>query len=515
MEGVLMQTSYDVVVVGGGGSGLAAALSAAQRGASACVLEKQPQLGGSTSIAVGSFTANRTHYQQRLGISDSPEDHDEDTGKFSPPGLEARNNRTLRRFLLTHAADTFRWLTDMGVVFHGPSPEPPNRVPRMHNVVPNAKAYIAALHSQLLRHGATIVVNCPARSLVRENGRVVGVRAGYNGQSVTFTARRGVVLGAGDYSNSPEMIGRYKGEQYTRVEGINPFCTGDGHRLAESVGGRLVNMDVTLGPEFRFVAPLDKGFMQLLPAGGPLAWLMGRMLPLVPQWVIRRMIKRLLVTWQHPDNKLLDDGIILVNSRGERYCNERLAPDREIATASQAGKIAFMLLDERLTERYSRWPNFVSTAPEIAYAYVQDYLRLRPDVSSAGNSLAEVAAARSLPIRSFEKTVETFNCYVAGKIPDPFGRTGDHEPLRGNRWVLLGPLKPYFTLTDGGVLVNESLQVLDEAGLPIEGLYAVGQNGLGGQILWAHGLHIAWAMTSGRLVGEILGTQGRSSAVNA
>jgi len=37
---------------------------------------------------------------------------------------------------------------DMGLTFHGPSPEPPNRVPRMHNVVPNAKAYIATLQSR-------------------------------------------------------------------------------------------------------------------------------------------------------------------------------------------------------------------------------------------------------------------------------------------------------------------------------------------------------------------------------
>lgn len=67
-------------------------------------------------------------------------------------------------------------------------------------------------------------------------------------------------------------------------------------------------------------------------------------------------------------------------------------------------------------------------------------------------------------------------------------------------------MKPYFTTTEGGAAVNEQLQVLDTAGRPIDGLYAVGQNGLGGQILWGHGLHIAWALTSGRLVGQRLGS---------
>ncbi len=53
-------------------------------------------------------------------------------------------------------------------------------------------------------------------------------------------------------------------------------------------------------------------------------------------------------------------------------------------------------------------------------------------------------------------------------------------------------------------MVNELMQVLDKDGQAIPGLYAVGQNGLGGMILWGHGLHIAWAMTSGRLAGTAL-----------
>ena len=51
---------------------------------------------------------------------------------------------------------------------------------------------------------------------------------------------------------------------------------------------------------------------------------------------------------------------------------------------------------------------------------------------------------------------------------------------------------------------NLKAALLDENGEPIHGLFAVGQNGLGGQILWGHGLHIAWALTSGRLVGKFL-----------
>ena len=64
--------------------------------------------------------------------------------------------------------------------------------------------------------------------------------------------------------------------------------------------------------------------------------------------------------------------------------------------------------------------------------------------------------------------------------------------------MLLGPVKAYFTTTEGGAAINQRLQVLDQQDQPIPGLYAAG---LGGMVLWSHGLHIAWAMTSGRLAG--------------
>ena len=497
-----MKTDYDVIVLGGGGSGLAAAVSAAENGADVVLLEKNPQLGGTTGIAIGSFTANRTTMQRKAGIDDDLDHHCEDAGKFAPPEIEARNNPALRRFFLGQGADTFDWLRGMGLSFYGPNPEPPNRVPRMHNVVPNAKAYIATFQARLLRLGGTIHCDAPARELILDEGRVVGVVVELDGRRAELRARRGVILATGDYANSPQIISQHKGPQFADVEGIDETATGDGHLLAQAAGAKLVNMDVTYGPEIRFVAPPHKDITQLFPTKGILAKAMGRMMPLVPKFVIHAMIKRLLVTWQHPENALFDDGAILVNTRGERFCNERVGPDREVAIARQPDKICYILLDQRLVEHYSKWPHFISTAPKIAYAYVADYLRLRPDVAVAGDSLASVAARRGLPEETLQETLDAFNRYASGSEPDPYGRTGDTEPLQGNRWVLLGPAKAYFTTTEGGAAINLEMQVLDESDNPIPGLYAAGQVGLGGMILWGHGLHIGWALTSGRLAGR-------------
>ena len=294
------------------------------------------------------------------------------------------------------------------------------------------------------------------------------------------------MLAAGDYANNPRMISEHKGADFSLIEGIDPFSTGDGQQLAASVGGRLLNMDVTYGPELRFIPPSRKPFSQLLPSSGLAAHVMGRLMPLVPKWFVTAMIKRLLVTWQHPEENLFQDGAILINRQAARFCDETRSPLREIAIAGQPDKIAFILLDAELADRYSKWPHFISTAPEIAYAYTDDYLRMRPDVAIEAYSWREIAAKRNIPKQL------TLNC---DHVPPP------KRELRGNRLVLLGPVKAYFTTTEGGAAIDHKFRVLDESDAPIEGLYAVGQTGLGGQILWGHGLHIAWAMTSGRLVG--------------
>ncbi|MBN2294203.1 MAG: FAD-dependent oxidoreductase [Pirellulales bacterium] len=499
-----MKTLYDVIVVGGGGSGLAAAVSAAENGMDVAILEKNSHLGGTTGIAIGSFSANRTLLQRKAGIEDTLESHVEDAAKFADPEIDSRNNDDLRRFFLGHSGETIQWLMDMGVSFYGPNPEPPNRVPRMHNAIPNAKAYIAALQVRLLRLRGTIICKTPVCKLVCDNGQVNGVEARIEGKSTLFKAKQGVVLATGDYPNSAEIIAKYKGPQYSNIGGINETATGDGHLLAREVGARLVNMDLTYGPEIRFIPSRKKNLTQILPAKGPLARIMGRLMPLVPQAVVNTVIKRLLVTWQHPENAILDDGAILVNSRGGRFCDETRWPDREIAIAAQPDGICYLLLDKRLIERYSAWPHFVSTAPEIAYAYVADYLRLRPDIAVSDNSVERVAQRRNIPPGALRQTVESFNRFATGITSDPFDRGGNVRPLDGNRWVLLGPAKAYFTTTAGGVAIDEQLHVLDDSGSPIPGLYAVGLVGTGGQVLWGHGLNIAWALTSGRLVGKCI-----------
>lgn len=480
----------EVIIVGAGGSGLAAAVSCAERGFKTVVLETCAQPGGTTSIAIGSFTAAKTEFQRKQGIHDSAKQHALDLGNFAPQEIEVRNNDTQRAFFTKHAADTLAWLESHGIQFVGPAVEPPNTQPRMHNVIPGAKAYIARLQLAAHKRNVEIRSNAKVYKLLTDGARVSGVvYETTDGRSQTLRAERAVILAAGDYANNTQLIKRFKGPGYENIEGINPNALGLGHLLAESVGAKLINMDVTYGPELRFIAPAGRSFQQWLPATGPLAHLQNWMARFVPEWLFQKLVKRLMVTWQHPEDTLFQEGAILVNRNGNRFCDETNSKQRNIAVSNQATRQAYVLLSVDQIEKFSKWPHYISTAPDIAYAYVDDYLRLRPDISFKSSTIQKLAQKVKLPLDCLTKTVNL--SFGTAKGP----------------WVLLGPVQSYFTTTEGSPALNEQLQVLDKDGKVINGLYAVGQCGLNGMILWSHGCHIAWAMTSGRLVGESIDRQ--------
>lgn len=478
----------DVVVVGGGGAGLAAAIEAATVGRRVVLLEKNDRPGGSTAWSVGSITATLTPHQIEAGVLDCPAHHEEDIPGFAGR-WKGRDNEELRRLLAERVPDTFRWLQSMGVVFFGPMPEPPHRRPRMHNVLPNSRAYVHQLSKRARKLGVDVRTRCRASGLVVEAGAVRGVRYTPVGQPErTLRARGGVVLASGDYSASPELKERFISRAVAQVEPVNPTSTGDGHRLALALGARVLNGDVRLGPEIRFLPPPLLGLMRALPPSRPLALLMKWSMTHLPQRVLRPFVLAVLTTALAPARRLFTEGAILVNVEGRRFTDECDEP--ALAVSAQPDRIAYIVFDGAVAEKFRAWPYFISTAPGVAYAYLDDYRRNRKDVFHEAPTLRALAARLRMDGAELERTVEARNA----ETPRP--------RLERGPYYALGPVKGYVVITDGGLAVDRRMEVLDAERRPIEGLYAAGSTGQGGLLLEGHGHHLGWAFTSGRIAGR-------------
>jgi fumarate reductase flavoprotein subunit len=479
---------YDAVIVGGGGSGLAAAIEARAAGASVIVLEKNAQLGGSTAWAVGSVTASQTPHQARKGIVDCPAEHCRDMAAFNGP-LDARDNIDLRKLLATEMPGTFAWLLAHGVRFFGPMPEPPHSKPRMHNVLPNSRAFITRLGKAARRAGAVIECGSRAAKLVYEQGRVTGVVYSSAKGSRLVHARRGVVLASGDFTSDPELKARFMGTQEAQIDGVNVTATGDGQKLALELGARIVNGDLALGPELRFVPPQGRNLLLTLPPWRLLANMMAWSIENMPAALLRPFVMSFVTTALAPSPELFTAGALLINQKGERFTEECREP--AYAVASQPGKFAYILIGKRLTDLFSQWPHFISTAPGVAYAYINDYRRNRRDIFHRAASLDALAAKLNLPPGALARTVAEANASAAGC-----------PPLGDGPYVALGPVRAVFVHAEGGLAVDSEHRVLGPGDRPIPGLYAAGSTGQGGLLLKGHGHHLAWAFASGRRAGR-------------
>jgi fumarate reductase flavoprotein subunit len=472
----------DVVIVGGGGAGLTAALVAARLGRRVIVLEKNPVVGGTTAQSVGSITATCTPQQKAAGIDDDPQAHFEDMAAFAGP-LANRDNIELRRLFVENVPDTMRFLADLGIEFIGPMPEPPHRQPRMHNILPHARGYTHHLLRHCRREGVIVRTGVRAERLLTDGGRVTGVSATTDTGVVAFRARRAVVLAAGDYSSSEEMKGSLANPTLAAIEGINQASTGDGHRLAVELGAEVVNGDVIWGPEIRFVPPPRPKAIARIPPYRVVAKGVRLAMQYLPDLVLRPFLMSFATTYLAPSQQMFEEGAILVNRAGLRFCDERDQPQWHLPAQPQ--RVAFVVFDRALAEKFGQWPYFVSTAPGVAYAFLPDYLRNRRDICFSARTSEALAAKAGIDPSGLKRTFVEF------------GRTLSRPP-----YYALGPAKSWILLTDGGLRVDTDLRVRGKDGAPMAGLFAAGSTGQGGLLLQGHGHHLGWAFTSGRIAGH-------------
>jgi 3-oxosteroid 1-dehydrogenase len=520
----------DLLVLGTGAGGLAAAVTGADQGLSTLVLEKTEYLGGTTAYSAGTCWIPGNRFLD--------DDNDvEEASRYLDALVGDRAPRELREAYLARGGEMVEYLDRIGVGFwHSKTvvdyhPEIPGSARgralepqtfdgralgkadfgRVRRPVPEfalfggtlmvrraevndllgiyagslrgvltalrlgvrwgadrlryprgtrlamGNALVASLFHKLRQRFGQVWFRATATRLLTDDGRVVGAIVAYQGRELRVRVRRGVVLAGGGFSASPDWRAKYLPSptpQYTRAgEG----STGDTLALARAVGGALGE-------------PRDDNAF----------WF--------PSSIGRRRDGSTVVfphIWDRAK-----PGIVAVNAAGRRFVDESVSYHRFTRAMYDSHKSvptipAWLVIDSRALARYGLGMIRPHTPAPMLRKYVEaGYLHRAATVR-------ELAASIGVDPDGLERTVVDANRYARTGVDEEFGKGtsvfghqyGDagHTPN-----VNLGPIEtaPYYAIavvptplgTALGLQTDPSARVLDEAGEPIPGLYACGND---------------------------------------
>lgn len=460
--------NWDVVVIGAGGAGLAAAVSAAEHGASVVVLESEKEIGGSTQLSAGMFTAADTSVQRALGIEDSPASfyqHYMDLNQWRlRPGL-------VKRFCEA-SGPTLEWLIELGVEFpskistnaHDPGLMQAGVEDVWRGHVPKDQGYglISVLNQQRLGKGIDLFLDNRVEDIVVQNGQVEGIKIA--GELIEAPA---VVVASGGFAHNSYLRKLYYPETLDAGEDLfivaAPGSRGDHIRFAESANAALTGQ--------------------------------GQGLLMVTSYLQR------LHHWQSgfpPRSR------IYINQSGDRFMNEDIPYAVSPGIVRDNGGSVWNVFDEKartsLPKGYAHW------TPE----------RIEEDAGTgemlSAQSLEELAAKMHVPADRLIAAVELWNEQLPNGVDPDFLRQtimhnkGDDktlDPIAHPPYYAARTCPAELVCTHTGLAIDTEARVRDVHGRVIRGLYAAGEAGGGvlGNRYVGGGNSIANALTMGRIAG--------------
>ena len=444
----------DVVVVGAGGAGLAAAITAAENGASVILVEKMSNVGGNTLISGGEMAAPGNWMQEKEGIADDVETFYNDVLK----GGDNEGDPALIHVLAENALNGALWLRDDihvtfedYMLFFGGHSIKRSLVPLNASGV----ELIQKLNAKAESLGITIHKGTRATKLEMTDGKVNTVKADYNGQEITYTANKGVVLATGGFGSNIEMRKQYNPQMDEKILSTNSVgSTGDGVVMAQELGAQVVDMQ----------------FIQTYPTcdveTGALLYV---------------------------GDVRLEGRSILVNLEGKRFVEELERRDViSLAVTEQTGGVSYMFWDEASM-----------VASGVAASHQQEYDDLiRRGKLVKADTIEEACAHFGINAEELKATVERYNQYAADGKDLEFNKRGTLTAFgEGPYYIMVST--PAIHHCMGGLKINTSAQVIDTEGNVIPGLFAAGE--VTGDI---HGTNrlgsdaIADIIVYGRIAGE-------------
>lgn len=478
----MQQVKADLVIIGGGSAGLAAAVTAAEKGAGVIVFEKSGHTGGTGNMASGLFAAeSRMQRLKQLCLTR------EEAFKILMDWTHWRVDARLVRTYIDMSAGTIDWLEGLGVEF-APLSDMGTRSPQIYQTAHpvkgtadaarqtgRASVMMKVLAGKARELGVRVMLRTPVRQILAEGGRITGVTAEDESGGTVRAGAGAVIVGTGGFGDNPEWIKKYTGFEYgtdlfsTRVPGLK----GDGIRMAWETGAGATGMNM-----HAFQSCGGRGHA-------------------------------LQTTFAQPN--------LIVNLQGERFINEdiiaRNNPYIANALMAQKKRCAFSIMDEAAKTHYvnSGWDfpiTSVSSTPDTRAtgldAELEQSLKDDPPGVFAAGSLDELALKTGIDPAGLKKTAAEYNEACRTGRDGLFNRKpGYLRPVERPRFYAARLFIGAFG-TLGGIRIDHKARVLTEDGDVIPGLYAAGTdaNSINGDTYAPlAGNTLGFAINTGRLAG--------------
>src|SRR5580700_5509365 len=363
-------------------------------------------------------------------------------GKADIPPLLGRfkslaNFRHAARLLMRYAADRLRY-------------------PRGTRLM-MGNALTARLFYSLRRRGVEILFNAPIAAIDERDGRVAGVTIKSAGGQIYVKATKGVVLATGGYGHNKQYREAFMARPVPAHTMASEFNRGDGLTIGERLGARIA-------PEEHRRSGLWTPASVTTRADGS-----------------EGLYPHLLLDRAKP-------GLIAVNARGERFVNEAVSYHDFVEAMFDANAHApsipcYLICDAPFIKKYGLG---------LVYPGAGNLQRLlKAGYLKRGDTLESLAGQFGIGAPGLRRTVERHNGFARTGIDLDFGK-GETELNRFNGDdaykpnPCIGPLAtaPFYGLeiwpadiaVSTGLSTDAHARVLDEAGQPIPGLYACGND---------------------------------------
>lgn len=446
---------YDLVVVGGGASGKSAALIAARAGKNVVVLEKMPETGGLSMYAEGT-AAFESSVQKELGTPRLSKYH----FPTKKEGLEKlmgyshqRANYEVARAFVENSAETIDIYRDLGVVYKTcdiAAEDDPNEVWTFHLPEGLGAHCQEVLLDAIQKLDVDIFTETPAKELIIEGGRVVGVVAESEGAPLRIGGKA-VILATGGMGSNPDRIFKYSwfAPAAYNMNTLTPLQNmGDGLDLALSAGA---------DPTVITTCPI-------LAAGG-----------------------RDMTMNSQVGGAGVNPGV-WVNKTGHRFAAESVAENLgDIGTyyGKQPGGIVWSILSQADVDRLVSEGSEIAIGEFVVYHKPMDRLPIELDAHlesglvKKADTLEELADMMDVPQDVFVETMRSYNEACEKGYDDAFMKKPQYLRAVDKAPFYAIPLTTGTMGSAGGIKINGNMQVVDVDGNAIEGLYAVGLDATG------------------------------------